>query len=163
MGYQLSSFVQGLVSFRRMRVVHSDHPSSSPALTCTCREKNIMAYALVKFANYDDSQNCRQATTRNSLRTLMIVVVEQAIAVNNNLLSKYIHLNDHISPSYETKYWVQAIYIAMFCRARLPKIWFLLQQNEISLVSGIEGMKLSILKRSISGQFLTFMTSKKRE
>ena len=35
-----------------------------------------MAYALVKFANYDDSQICRQATTRNSLWTLMIVVVE---------------------------------------------------------------------------------------
>ena len=41
MGYQLSSFVQVLVSFRRMRVVHSDHPSSSPALTCTCREKTF--------------------------------------------------------------------------------------------------------------------------
>jgi len=67
-----------------------------------------MAYALVKLANYDDSQNCRQATTRNSLWTLMIVVVEEAIAVNHNLSNKYTHLNDHISPSYETKYWVQA-------------------------------------------------------
>ena len=46
--------------------------------------------------------------------------------------------------------WVQAIYNAMFCRERLPKIWFLLQQNEISLVSSIEGMKLSIFKRNIS-------------
>ena len=33
-----------------------------------------MAYAL--YANYDDGQICRQATTRNSFWTLMITVVE---------------------------------------------------------------------------------------
>ena len=150
MGYQLSSFVQGLVSFRRMRVVHSDHPSSSPALTCTCRAKNILDYALC--ANYDDGQICRQATIRNSLWTLMIAGNRQEpITVNNNLFNKYTHLNDHISPSYETKYWVQAIYNAIFCRERLPNVWLVLQQNEISLVSSIAGMELSVWKRKLAG------------
>ena len=69
---------------------------------------------------------------------------QEPITVNNNLFNKYTHLNDHISPSYEKKYWVQAIYNAMFCRERLPNIWFVLKQNEISLVSSIAGMEVSV-------------------
>ena len=148
MGCQLSSFVQRSVSFRRMRVVHSDHASSNPALTCTCRKKIFwfmlcssllimtMAKILVKLRHATHFElwwsllSNRQSllTTIFSISTLTWMITFHLVTRRNTGFKLFI----------------------MLCFAERD-YRFLLQQNEIPLVSSIAGMVLSVLKRNIGG------------